>query len=446
MKNEMASLRKFFSFEEFGTNFKTEIIAGITSFLATMYIIVVNPAIISSTGMPFNGVLTATVLVSAISSIAMGIYANNPIVVAPGMGINAFFAYSVVIGMGERWEVALGTVFWSGIIFLILSIFNIRVKILKAIPKQLRFAISAGIGLFISFLGLVNAKFIIPNSATLTGIGKIDAVTGTFIIGLIITSVLVIKKVRGALIFGIIATTILAIPIGRLYGDVSASNFGIPTLVTWKGITAWPDFSVMFKLDLVNSLQFSVWHVIFTFLFTDMFDSISTFIGVSEAATLTDENGEPRKVKESLIADAFSTTISGLLGTSSGTAYIESAAGVEEGGRTGFTAIIAGLLFLPFMFLSPLLSIVPSIATAPALILVGVFMMKPITKINWGKLDDAIPVFIGMLLIPLANSITQGIVWGFISWTLIKLLTGKKEEITLMLVIIDVLAILILFI
>lgn len=446
MKSKTASLSKYFGFEEFGTNFKTEIIAGITSFLATMYIIVVNPAIISSTGMPFNGVLTATVLVSAISSIAMGLYANNPIVVAPGMGINAFFAYTVVIGMGQKWEVALGTVFWSGIIFLILSIFNIRVKILQAIPKQLRFAISAGIGLFISFLGFVNAKFIVANPATLVGIGKIDAVTATFLIGLIITSILVIKKIPGALILGIVITTLIAIPIGRLYGNVSASNFGIPTLVTWKGLTAWPDFSVMFKLDLVNSLRFSVWHVIFTFLFTDMFDSISTFIGVSEAANLTDENGEPRKVKESLIADAFSTTISGLLGTSSGTAYIESAAGVEEGGRTGFTAIIAGLLFIPFMFLSPLLSIVPSIATAPALILVGVFMMKPITKINWVKLDDAIPVFIGMLLIPLANSITQGIVWGFISWTLIKLFTGKKEEISLMLVIIDILAILILFV
>lgn len=439
-------IEKYFNFDGEKTNFKTEVIAGITTFLATMYIIVVNPSIISKTGMPFEGVLTATIIVSAFSSIMMGVYARNPIVVAPGMGINAFFAYSVVLGMGVKWEVALGTVFWSGVIFLILSIFNIRVKILQAIPKQLRFAISAGIGLFISFIGFVNAKFIVDNPATLIGIGKVDFISATFVIGLIITSILVIKKIKGALIIGIIITTLLSIPIGRLYGDASTINFGVPTLVTWKGFTAWPDFSVIFKLDFIGSLQFALWPVIFAFLFTDMFDSISTFIGVAEAADLVEADGEPKRVKESLIADAFSTTISGLFGTSSGTAYIESAAGVEEGGRTGLTAIVAGILFLPFMFLSPILSVVPSIATAPALILVGVFMMKPVTKINWGKLDDAIPAFIGMILIPLANSITQGIVWGFISWTLIKIITGKKEEVSLMLIIIDAFAIAALFI
>ncbi len=435
-------IEKYFDFANQKTDFKTEIIAGITSFLATMYIIVVNPSILSNTGMSFEGVLTATVLVSAFSSICMGIYAKNPIVIAPGMGINAFFAYSVVLGMGVKWEVALGTVFWSGVIFLLLSIFNIRVKILQAIPKQLRYAISAGLGLFIAFIGFVNAKLIVDDPTTLLSIGKFDAVCVTFFIGLIITSILVIKKIKGALMIGIFITTILAVPIGRFYGDASAINYGVSTLVTWKGFTAWPDLSVFFKLDFLNSLQFSLWPVIFAFLFTDMFDSISTFIGVAEAADLKDENGEPKRMKESLIADAFSTTISGLFGTSSGTAYIESATGVEEGGRTGLTAIVAGLLFLPFMFFSPILSVVPSIATAPALILVGVFMMKPVTKINWGKLDDAIPAFIGMILIPLTYSITQGIIWGFISWTLIKLVTGKKEEVSWMLIIIDILAIL----
>ena len=403
-------MQTYFDFKSQNTNYKTEILAGITTFLATMYIIVVNPAILTNSGMPFSGVLTATVLVSAFSSIAMGVYAKNPIVIAPGMGINAFFAYSVVLGMGVKWEVALGTVFWSGIIFLLLSVFNIRVKILQAIPRQLRFAIAAGIGLFITFIGFENAKFIVANPATLVGIAKLNSITVTFLVGLIVTAILVIKRIKGALIVGIVFTTLLAIPIGRLYGDASAINFGTSTLVTWQGLFALPDFSLILKLDLVNSLQLALFPVIFAFLFTDMFDSLSTFIGVAEAADLIDEAGEPRRVKESLIVDAFSTTISGLLGSSSGTAYIESAAGVEEGGRTGLTAIVAGLLFLPFMFLSPLLSVVPAIATAPALILVGVFMMKPVVKINWHRLDDAIPAFFGMILIPLTYSITQGII------------------------------------
>lgn len=434
-------MEKYFNFKKENTNYKTEILAGITTFLATMYIIVVNPAIISQTGMPFNGVLTATVLVSAFSSIAMGVYAKNPIVIAPGMGINAFFSYSVVIGMGVKWEVALGAVFWSGVIFLILSVFNIRVKILQAIPKQLRYAISAGIGLFITFIGFVNAKFIVANPATLIGAASLDSITITFLVGFIFTAILVIKRINGALILGITITTLLAIPIGRVYGDAASVNFGASTLVTWNGIFSMPDLSLIFKLDFINSLQLSMFPVIFAFLFTDMFDSLSTFIGVAEAADLIDENGEPLRVKKSLIADAFSTTISGLLGSSAGTAYIESAAGVEQGGRTGLTAVVAGLLFLPFMFLSPLLSVVPSIATAPALILVGVFMMKPVIKINWHKFDDAIPAFIGMILIPLTYSITQGIIWGFISWTVIKLSLGKKEEVSWMLIVIDILAV-----
>ena len=434
-------MREYFNFEKNGTDFKTEVIAGITSFLATMYIIVVNPSIIANSGMPFEGVLTATVLVSAFSSIMMGIYAKNPIVVAPGMGINTFFTYSVVIGMGVKWEVALGTVFWSGVAFLILSVFNVRVKILEAIPKQIRFAITAGIGLFITVIGFVNAKFIIGNPATLVSIGKFNSITVTFLIGLMITAVLIVKRIKGAMIIGIIITTIIALPIGRLYGNASDINYGVSTIVTWKGLFAWPDFSTLFKMDLLESLKFSLWPVIFAFVFADMFDSLSTFIGVAEAADLVDENGEPRRVKESLIVDAVSTTISGIFGTSAGTSYIESATGVEEGGRTGFTAVVAGLLFIPFMFFSPILSIIPAIATAPALVLVGVFMMKPVTKINWQNFDDAIPAFIGMILIPLTYSITQGIIWGFISWTIIKFAVGKKGEVSLMLIIIDVFAI-----
>ena len=431
-----------FKLEQNNTTVKTEVLAGITTFLATMYIIVVNPAIISETGMPFSALLTATILVTAFSSIAMGIYANNPIVLAPGMGLNAFFTYGVVIGMKVPWETALGAIFWSGIVFILLSILNVRVAIVKAIPKQLRYAIASGIGLFISFIGFKSANFIVSNPATLIARGDLNPITITFLIGLAITAILVVRKTPGALILGISITTLLAIPIGRIWGDSSAINYGTSTLVTWGGFVSAPDWSLLFKLDLVGSLKLSILPVIFAFLFTDMFDSLSTFIGVAEAADLTDEDGEPRNVKQSLIVDGISTTISGLFGTSSGTAYIESATGIEQGGRTGLTAVVGGLLFLPFIFLSPLLSIVPGIATATALVLVGVFMMKPVLKINWASFDDAIPAFFAMLLIPLTYSITQGIVWGFLSWTVIKIAAGKTNEITLTLFIIDIFAIL----
>lgn len=435
-------ITKLFELQKNKSNVKTELIAGFTTFLSAMYIIVVNPSILSSTGMPFSGVLTATILVSAFSTIMMGIYAKNPILIAPGMGLNAFFTFSVVLGMGVKWEIALGAVFWSGIIFILLSVFNIRTYIVRAIPQQIRYAVAAGIGLFIALIGLVNATFIVHNPSTLVSISKMNPVIVTFIIGLLITSILIIRRIKGALIIGIVITTLLAIPIGRYYGDASSINNGVATLVTWKGLFEAPDFSLVFKMDLINSLQYSMWPVIFAFLFTDMFDSLSTFVGVAEAADLIDPNGEPRNVKESLIIDAVSTTISGFFGSSPGTAYIESATGIEEGGRTGLTAVFAGLLFIPFIFFSPILSVVPSIATSPALVLVGVFMMKPVLKINWSKFDDAIPAFVSLILIPFTYSITEGIIWGFLSWTVIKFFVGKKKEISPMLWIIDAFAIL----
>ncbi|MFD2520827.1 NCS2 family permease [Emticicia soli] len=420
---------------------KTEILAGVSTFLATMYIIVVNPAILSQSGMSFNGVLTATVLLSFFSSLMMGIYAKNPIVVAPGMGMNAFFTFTAVKGMGISWQVALGAVFWAGVLFLILSVFNIRSQIVKAIPKPLRYAISAGIGLFITLIGFANAKFIVANPATILGITSLhDPIIITFLIGLAVTMILLVKRVQGGIIIGILLTTFLAIPIGRLWGDASAVNFGQKTLVTWQGVFAAPDFSLLFQLDIVNSLKISLIPIIFAFVFTDLFDSLSTFVGVAEAANLYDADGEPRNIKQSLLTDAVATTLAGLLGTSPGTAYIESAVGISQGGRTGITAITAGLLFLPFMFLSPLLGIIPAIATAPALIVVGVLMIKPITKINWDKLDDAIPAFLAMVLIPFTYSITQGIIWGFLAWTVIKIATNQSKEVSWMLIIIDIFA------
>ncbi|MGX7687732.1 NCS2 family permease [Flectobacillus sp. BAB-3569] len=428
------------------TSNRTEILAGVSSFLATMYIIVVNPSILSQAGMPFNAVLTATVILSFFCSLMMGLYAKNPIVVAPGMGMNAFFTFTAVKGMGISYQVALGAVFWAGVLFVILSAFNVRTYIVKAIPTQLRFAISAGIGLFISLIGFENAKFIIGNPATLVGIASFkDPIVITFLIGLFVTAVLIVRQTAGGIIIGIILTTLLAIPIGRWWGDASAVNFGNAQLVTWQGIFSSPDFSLLFQLDLVNSLKVSLFPVIFAFVFTDMFDSISTFVGIAEAADLYDENGEPQNVKKSLMTDAVATLLAGILGTSPGTAYIESAVGIEQGGRRGLTAITAGLLFLPFMFLSPLLSIVPAIATAPALIIVGVFMMKPIAKINWAGLDDAVPAFLALVLIPFSYSITQGIIWGFLSWTIIKVAVGKSKEVSLALWIIDAFALIALF-
>ncbi|KAA8477209.1 AGZA family xanthine/uracil permease-like MFS transporter [Arcticibacter tournemirensis] len=426
----------YFGLKKNGSTVSTEVIAGISSFLATSYIIIVNPSVLSQTGMPFTGVLTATVIVSFFSSVMMGLYARNPILVAPGMGLNAFFTFSVVFGLNVSWQVALGAVFWSGIVFFLLSVFNIRTHIVKAIPRPLRYAVSAGIGLFITMIGLSNAKFIVPNPATLVSLGPITPALLTFVAGLFVTAILVMRNVKGGILLGIFFTTLAAYPIGRLWG------VGTDVLISWKGLFAAPDFSLLFQLDLVNSLSWAVLPVIFAFVFTDMFDSLSTFVGIAEAANLLDEQGEPLNIKRSLLTDAVSTTLAGLVGSSPGTAYIESAVGVEAGGRTGLTAVVAGLLFLPFLFLAPLLSIVPGIATAPALVLVGVFMIRPVVKIDWMKLDDAIPCFIAMVLIPFTYSITHGITWGFLSWTILKFASGKKEEISPALLIIDIFIIL----
>ncbi|MFD1141756.1 NCS2 family permease [Larkinella insperata] len=425
---------------------RTEILAGISTFLATMYIIVVNPAILSQAGLPFSGVLTATVLLSFGCSLLMGLYARNPLVVAPGMGLNAFFTFTAVKGMGIRPEVALGAVFWAGVLFLILSVFNVRSAVVRIIPRPLRYAISAGIGLFITLIGFENARFIVANPATLVSIASLkDPVILTFIFGLLLTSVLVARNFPGAIIIGIVLTTLAAVPIGRWWGDASAVNFGAKTLVNFQGILAAPDFSLIGHLDFVNSLQWALWPVIFAFVFTDLFDSLSTFVGVAEAANLYDEDGNPRNLNRSLTVDAVATAVAGLLGTSPGTSYVESAVGIAQGGRTGLTAIVAGALFLPFLFLSPLLSVVPAIATAPALVLVGAFMMKPVTRINWDQLDEALPAFLALVLIPFSYSITQGIIWGFLTWTVVKLALGKTHEVPAGLLIVDAFCVLALF-
>jgi len=412
------------------TGKRTEITAGITVFLATAYIVVVNPIILSQAGMPFNGVVTATVMITALSTILMGFYAKNPIVVAPGMGLNAFFTFTVVKGMGVPWETALGMVFWSGAFFLLLSISNVRSHILKAIPVPLRLGISCGIGLFIALIGLVNGGIVISNPATLVTVAPYSATTLIFVTGLIISAFLTWKKVPGALLLGIALTTILAIPIGRGFGDASAMNHGVATLVNWKGILQWPDFSLLFRADLWGSLQWIYVPVIFSFIFTDLFDSLATFMAVAYAGDLLEEDGSPRNLKKALTVDAFSTLISGLLGSSAGTSYIESAVGVEEGGRTGLVAITAGLCFLPLLFFSPLLAMIPALATAPVLVLVGTAMMKSVKNIHWEDMTDALPAFLALLMIPVTYSITTGIVWGMLSYALLKTLSGKWRSLS----------------
>lgn len=428
-------MRSYFQLSQNKTTVQTEVIAGVSSFLATSYIVVVNPAILSQAGMPFAGVMTATVLVCFFSSLMMGLYAHNPILVAPGMGLNAFFTYSAVIGGGVAWQTALGAVFWSGIFFLLLSLFNIRTYIVRAIPRPLRHAIAAGIGLFITLIGLANAGFVVKNAATIIGHAALQPTLIIFLAGLFLTAVLLVRGVKGAILLGIVITTLLALSIGRVWG-------GPEKLVRFHGLAASPDFSLLGKLDLAGSLRFSVLPVIFAFVFTDLFDSLSTLVGLSEAAGLVDEKGEPRNIKRALVTDAVSTTLAGLVGSSPGTAYVESAVGIEQGGRTGLTAVVAAVLFLPFLFLSPLLSVVPAIATAPALVLVGAFMIRPVTRINWLQLDDAIPAFLAMALIPFTYSITQGIIWGFLSWTIMKVAGGKTKELSPALLAIDAFCIL----
>ena len=487
------------------TDMNTELMAGLTSFLATAYIIFVNPAILGA-GFANHGItdagnslVTATVLVSAFSSIAMGVYAKNPIVLAPGMGLNAFFTYTVTApwGMNVHPYIALGAVFWSGVIFILLSVFNIRTEIVKAIPTQLRYGVAIGIGLFLALLGFADhAEFVVGKDpfSTILALGNmfpddgslVDRLLGynqpmmVFLFGLMFTAALIGRKVPGALSIGIFATTAYAFMYGRVLAGnemvtvpdemIEAPDFGlvfaifteqmVPTVgfacsdatiatqtacesagESWvnAGFTGG-DESI--GIPLIESLKFAVLPAMFAFLFTDMFDSISTFVGVSEVGGLNDENGDPRNIKESLIVDGGSTAIAGLFGSSSGTSYIESAAGIEAGGRSGLTAAFAGLLFIPFLFLAPAIQMVPLAASAPILVLIGLFMCKPIAKIDWNDFETAFPAFMAMMLIPFTYSITQGIIWGFLSWTAIKIFVGKADQISIPLWAINVFSIL----
>jgi AGZA family xanthine/uracil permease-like MFS transporter len=357
--------------------------------------------------------------------------------VAPGMGLNAFFTFTLCLSMKVPWPTALGAIFWSGLFFLILSLFNLRTFILNAIPKPLRYAISCGIGLFISLIGLTNAGFLVPHESTIITQQSLNPKLWTFIIGLFVTALLSCKKVKGAFLIGMLLTTLMAYPLGRWWGE--------EIILSYQGSFSPPDFSLIGKLNFIDSLKFSFFPIILTLLLTDIFDSLSTFIGISLAGNLLDKKGNPQNIKRSLIVDSLSTLFAGLLGTSSGTSYIESVVGIREGGRTGFVAVVSAFLFLPLMFFSPLLAMIPSLATAPILVLVGVYMMSPITKIDWNNLEEAIPCFLSLILIPLTYSITHGMVWGFLMYSFLKIFGGKREEVTPPLIILNILATLSLF-
>ena len=435
-------MENFFKLKEHGTDVKTEVIAGLTTFMTMAYILAVNPSILGATGMDTGAIFTATALASAIGSFCMALFANLPFVLSAGMGLNAYFAYTVVLGMGYSWEVALTAVFVEGIIFIILSLTNVREAIFTAIPASLKVAVSVGIGLFITFIGLQNAHIVVDGS-TLVGLfsfnGSVKA--GTFqsegitvvlaLIGLLITAFLVIKNVKGNILLGILITWVLGI-ICQLTGlYVPNAEAGFYSLIP-SGIISAPASvaPTLFKMDFsaMASLNFVV--VVFAFLFVDIFDTLGTLIGCATKANMLDKEGKLPGIKGALMADAVGTTVGACLGTSTITTFVESSSGIAEGGRTGLTSIVSGLLFILALFFSPIFLAIPSFATAPALIVVGFFMMQSVAKINWSDMLEAIPAFICIFAMPFMYSISEGISFGVISFVVLNAVAGKAKKIT----------------
>ncbi|ANQ16312.1 NCS2 family permease [Vibrio natriegens] len=412
-------LERLFKLSENGTNVRTEIIAGVTTFLTMAYIIFVNPAILSDTGMDRGAIFVATCLAAAIGCFIMGLVANYPIAQAPGMGLNAFFTYSVVLGMGYTWQVALAAVFVSGVLFILLSVFKIREWIINSIPHSLRTGISAGIGLFLAFIALKNAGIVVDNPATLVSMGNITSLPSALAaIGFFLTISLVHRGVKGAVMIAILGVTAL----GLLFGDVQ-----------WGGVMSTPpsiaptflqlDFSGLFEVGMIS--------VVFAFLFVDLFDTAGTLVGVSQKAGLTDENGNIPRLNKALLADSTATSVGALLGTSNTTSYIESVAGVAAGGRTGLTAVVVGVLFLLALFFSPLAGMIPAYATSGALFYVAILMLSGLVSIDWRDLTEASPVVVTCLVMPLTFSIAEGITLGFIAYSAIKLFSGKGRDVSL---------------
>jgi AGZA family xanthine/uracil permease-like MFS transporter len=397
---------------------RSDVIGGMTTFFTMAYIVVVNPQILATegTGMQFGGVLVATVLLAASMTLLMGLYARIPFAVAPGMGINAFFTYTIVLGQKVPWQTALGIVFWAGVVFLVVSVTPLRAQIARAIPASLRTAAAAGIGLFLAFIGLKNAGLVVASPATFVAMGRVAAPQFLALVGLALMVAMMRRRSPFALLGGMALCTLAGWALGLVHAParlVSAPDFG----------------AVLLKLDIRGALRPALIPALLAILFTDLFDSISTLVGVAHATNLLDEEGNPRRLEQGLVVDALATLGAGLLGTSSGTAYIESAAGIEAGGRTGLASVVTALCFLPCLFLAPLAGMVPSFATAPALILVGALMFRSIGALDLSRLEDAIPVFLTVALIPLTFSITEGMLWGFLSHVVLYLLAGRRDEI-----------------
>ena len=433
-------LEKLFKLKENKTDVKTEVLAGVTTFMTMAYILAVNPSILGDAGMNTNAVLLATAISAFIGCLCMAFMANYPFALAPGMGLNAYFTYTVVIGMGVSWQTALLAVFAEGIIFIILSLTNVREAIFNAIPLTLKTAVSAGIGLFIAFIGLQNAKIVVNSDATLVTYQPFRANFSTegitallAIIGVIVTAYLVIKKVKGDIFIGIIVTWglgMLCQAVGIYVPNPDAGWYSLyPNFSAgWDFASLGETFGAVFKADISEIGIANLIVVMFAFLFVDIFDTLGTLIGVASKADMLDEEGKLPKIKGALMADAVATTSGAVLGTSTVTTFVESASGVAAGGRTGLTAIVTGLLFLLSIVLSPLFLSIPSFATAPALIVVGFYMMCNVVKINFNDYIEAIPAYLTILFMPIMYSISEGIVIGVISYTILVLVTGKTKE------------------
>ena len=437
----MDFIEKCFKLKENKTTFKTELMAGLTSFITMAYILVVNPSILSTTGMDAGALLTATCIASALGTFFMAFFANYPFVLAPGMGLNAYFAFTICAQKGYSWHVALAAVFIEGIIFIILSAINVREAIFNAIPANMKKAVSVGIGMYIAFIGLQNAGVVINNASTCVSLGDVKTVpVALALIGTIITLVLVIRKVKGALLVGILITWILGI-ICQLAGvyvvDVEA---GVYSLIPTGLISAPPSIApIAGKLSFSGISIFDFIVVIFAFLFVDLFDTLGTLIGVSTKAGFLDKEGKLPRIKGALFADALATTVGAVLGTSTVTTFVESASGVSDGGRSGLTALTAGVLFLVALLFSPILTTIPSFATTPALVVVGLMMVENVRDIDFSDYTEGFPAFMTILMMVICYSISEGLVFGVISYVLLKLFGGKKNELNPVIVIIAIL-------
>ncbi len=437
-------MEKFFKLKEKGTDVRTEMIAGITTFMTMAYILAVNPSVLGATGMDSGAIFTATALASAIASFCMAFLANLPFVLSAGMGLNAYFAYTVVLGMGYSWEVALTAVFAEGLVFILLSLTNVREAIFNAIPQTLKYGVSVGIGLFICFIGLQNAHIAVDSATLVTIFSFSQSVkAGTFnsegitvllaLIGIIITGYLVIKGVKGNILIGIFVTWILGIlcQLAGIY--VPNPDAGFYSLIP-SGVVSMPASiaPTLFKFDfsIIAEHPLDFFSVLFAFLFVDIFDTLGTLIGCASKADMLDEDGKLPEIKGALLADSIGTMVGACLGTSTITTFVESSSGIAEGGRSGLTAVVSGLFFLLALFFSPIFLAIPSFATAPALVIVGFLMIQQVVKVEWNDLLEAIPAYIAIFAMPFLYSISEGISLGIISYVLLHVLSGKGKSVT----------------